>query len=917
MLPPVIPGYTLQEPLVRGAFGTVWKATGKTGVCAVKVLEGGGWQAKHLKRSLEDLKAAGPRKDLLPVLGHGLGGKVSYVCQALLPEGSVSFERLTALLPAHESWMLLEHLAGAMAWLHGRGVVHAGLSSWNVFVAAGADDEPQVLVGDIGQGWIEGPPPGRLQRQAAFIAPEYWVGGEARMERGGAYGRDVYAFGVIAWRLLNGGWPHGGGVYDQLLEGADEAVELSGADMAEWKRLAVPGEWVGVAANEGIEERRRIVERCLAADEGERFASMEEVDDALRASLTVDGQVRMGAEEPERGAVVRKKRWGRGVKAEKVEKPVEEKKEVEVKVEKEVREVKKEIEKPVAVAVSVVKAVEAVKAGADEEVGAVDEVVRVPVGGDGAGWWKDAVGRHGAWPAMTVLALVGSVSAVSYGLVQYAGRRGVEKELAAFRRTVPDVEAVVAQSRREVEEARQMARTADERGAAAGRAEVADLLGKLLASRPVDGVTMDAWRTAVRPVVVEAEKLFGGAAVAPTDRRSGLLLARMRAALGNEAEALPLLEKLARDIAQASSGAGEAEMKDLMPLKAEAEALSGSILMEQGRTAEALPHLQEASAAFDRWQVDAPEETALPPLYARNLLYEARALAGRDQKEEARTRLMRIPSLAGSDGKTDPESCFVVADAKYELAMLEGESGKAIEGLNASLDLLIAYDRDVDSRSMACRSRMARGFLALGRLIAKSENPMEATDAFRQSVELDTELMRENPDSAVFKLRLAETYNEVATLIHDAKSGAEGAREALAYQDYSISFLTKLRDAAPLDNGIRRALAGSLVLNGELQAAAGNAGTAMKRFEETVALVEKLTAEPSLAAGERLEVQRHAARALAMGGELREKEGKRREAMEDYVKAETMWGVAAPESVEDQALAAKVKERVAKRGGKQ
>lgn len=695
-----------------------------------------------------------------------------------------------------------------------------------------------------------------------------------------------------------------------MLEGADEAVELSGADMAEWKRLAVPGEWVGVAANEGIEERRRIVERCLAADEGERFASMEEVDEALRASLTVDGQVRVGAEEPERGAVVRKKRWGRGGKVEKVEKPVDEKQGVGVKAEKEVREVKKEIATPVVAAVAAVNAVEEVTAGADEE-------VRVQAGGDGVGWWKAAVGRHGAWPAMTVLALAGSVSAVSYGLVQYAGRRGVEKELAAFRRSVPDVEAEVAKSRREVEEARQMARTADERGAAAGRAEVADLLGKLLASRPVDGVTMDAWRTAVRPVVVEAEKLFGGAAVAPTDRRSGLLLARMRAALGNEAEALPLLEKLARDIAQASSGAGEVEMKDLMPLKAEAEALSGSILMEQGRTAEALPHLQEASAAFDRWQVDAPEETALPPLYARNLLYEARALAGRDQKEEARTRLMRIPSLAGSDGKTDPESCFVVADAKYELAMMEGESGKAIEGLNASLDLLIAYDRDADSRSMACRSRMARGFLALGRLIAKSENPMEATDAFRQSVELDTELMRENPDSAVFKLRLAETYNEVATLIHDAKRGAEGAREALAYQDYSISFLTKLRDAAPLDNGIRRALAGSLVLNGELQAAAGNAGTAMKRFEETVALVEKLTAEPSLAAGERLEVQRHAARALAMGGELREKEGKRREALEYYVKAETMWGVAAPESEDDQALAVKVKERVAKRGGKQ
>jgi hypothetical protein len=38
--------------------------------------------------------------------------------------------------------------------------------------------------------------------------------------------------------------------------------------------------------------------------------------------------------------------------------------------------------------------------------------------------------------------------------------------------------------------------------------------------------------------------------------------------------------------------------------------------------------------------------------------------------------------------------------------------------------------------------------------------------------------------------------------------------------------------------------------------------------------------------------------------------------MEDYGKAETMWGLAAPESEEDQALAARVKERVAKRGGK-
>ena len=85
-----------------------------------------------------------------------------------------------------------------------------GLFSGNGFVPAGEKDEPSGLLRDAGEGWVEGDPPGKLHRQAPFIAPEYWDGAQGLVAKGKAQGRDVYAFGVLAWHLLNGGWPRGG-----------------------------------------------------------------------------------------------------------------------------------------------------------------------------------------------------------------------------------------------------------------------------------------------------------------------------------------------------------------------------------------------------------------------------------------------------------------------------------------------------------------------------------------------------------------------------------------------------------------------------------------------------------------------------------------------------------------------------------
>jgi tetratricopeptide (TPR) repeat protein len=1020
----------------------VWRATSRQhGECAVKVLDAaGGWHAKYLKKCLEVLRDAGKRTDQLPVLAFDVSHRPAYVATAMLPEGSVNFELLSARLPIHESWMLLEDLARSLAWLHVHGVVHTGLNSWNAFVTAGENDEPQVLLGDVGQGWVEGDPPGKLHRQAPFIAPEYWDDAQALVVKGKGQGRDVYAFGVLAWHLLNDGWPRGGMVYDPLLEALDEEVDLGEKEFAGWLRGTALQPWPSPPDNEGVAQRQRIVERCLAVDPSGRFDSMEKVYDALRMCLGVDGLPRKApppAVSPEEFAAMHraekdrpKKRrlWGFGdrtaepeeesdaeavatvepmapIAASEVLPSVEPVAPVAVTAPKQpqapdgpeapvvpagtVREaagvVGKAVETPTEIPpesddsldlsqLPVSGKQEPVRAEASRETtgspyvpapalaasGPVEDFrrpgrpgrrqepdspddrpvaastlkipedapvpslrpagmivkERAPVFAGAGGKLKQlaaaAMTTHGGWPAVAGLALLGSLGAAGYAVSQVAARRAAERERAALvaevsglRQAAPQANSGETAKLRENESATRLG--------AAGRAKVTALVETILASRPSDAWAMDVWRSAVRPVAMEALKEFKEAAATPSDCKGSLQLARLHSALGNEAEALPLLEKVSRDLEQSLLSASGTAKSELIPVQAVAEALTGSILMDQRRIADALPHLQLSSTAYESWLATAPTDETIAPQYARNLLLEGRALAARGQGEEAATCYLKIPSLTGSPGDADfsLEERFLLADGKFEMARLEKEESAAVDHHKQSLDLLLAHDK-VEPKSVPCRFRMARGYYELGRLLARSSNPMDATVAYRESVNLYTELMRDHPQDASFKLNLASTYNEVASLIHANKPGREGAREALEYQNFSIVFLRKLKDERPEDNGIRLTLVQSLVLNGELQEAGGDDKTAAERVSEAVLMTDELLAEPMLSAEDRASCQRFAARAWVVTGLLHEKAKKKTEAVEAYSKALKAWEEAAPESPLDKSSAGTAKTRLGK-----
>ena len=1054
MQPPAIPGFELRESLGRGAFGTVWGAMSRQhGECVVKVLDpDGGWQGKYLKKCLEVLRDAGRRADLVRVLAFDVGHRPGWVAMAKMPEGSVNFELLTGRLPIHESWMLLEDLARVLAWLHARGVVHAGLNSWNVFVAAGENDEPQVLLSDVGQGWIEGEPPGKLHRQAPFIAPEYWDGAQGMVAKGKGQGRDVYAFGVLAWHLLNGGWPRGGMVYDPLLEALDQEVDLGEKEFAGWLRGTALQPWPAPPDNEGVAQRQRIVERCLAVDPSGRYESMEKVYEALRMCLGVDGLPRKAPppavtpeelaamNRPEKERPKKRRLWGFGDRsAESPESAEEESDEagaaqaagaVTASPALPARESSPGVRgsadpvsaaepgrmvAPPAAAPVLESEPEAAREPVPPDAGAAAGPSGAPVatepappapprqpaegkatgtkaldsrdrqptqsvpaaapdsrGAGGEPKWPGPGGHrpdadeldsslalastlripgdapapslrpagsivrerpsllaglgpklkqmvaaamttHGGWPAVAGLALLGSLAAAGYGISQALARRASERGRLALEAEVAGLRQTAAQAGQASETAKLRETESASRLGAAGRARVTALVETILASRPSDAWTLDVWRAAVRPVAAEALREFKEAAATPSDCKGSLQLARLQSALGNESEALPLLEKVSRDLEQSLLSASGAAKSELIPVQAVAEALTGAILMDQRRIADALPHLQLSSGAFESWLAAAPTDESIPPQYAGNLLLEGRALAARGQTDEARTRYLKIPSLTGSPGEAgfSAEERFLLADAKFELARLEKEESVAVDNHKQSLDLLLAHDQ-VDNKSVPGRFRMARGYYELGRLLARSSNPMDATVAYRESVTLYSELMREQPQDAGFKLNLAATYNEVASLIHATKPGREGAREALEYQNFSIVFLRKLKDERPEDHGIRLTLVHSLVLNGELQEAAGDDKTAAGRVAEAVVLADELMAEPMLAAEDRISCQRSAARAWGATGVLQEKAKKRTEAVQAYEKALAGWKAAPAESPLDKASAANAASRLAK-----
>jgi serine/threonine-protein kinase len=269
----LLPGYELLGQAGIGGMGIVFRArqqaTGR--IVAVKMLRDDDQSIpdapRRFQREIQCL-ASLDHPNVLKVFESGARDGVAYLIMEYLEGGNLVKRLNGSPMPPREAAQLLATLAGAVQYLHGRGLVHRNLKPQNVLFTAdgtpklidfglarlGKDDAP------AGEGVVVGTP--------SYMAPEQVAG------RSTAIGpaTDVYGLGAVLYECLTGKPP---------FEGASVMETL--------KRV---GSWEPEpphALNKQVDrEIEGVCLRCLCKEPRDRYASAQEVTEDLGRYL--DGQ---------------------------------------------------------------------------------------------------------------------------------------------------------------------------------------------------------------------------------------------------------------------------------------------------------------------------------------------------------------------------------------------------------------------------------------------------------------------------------------------------------------------------------------------------------------------------------------------------------------------------------------------------
>lgn len=258
--------YSIERELGRGGMGVVYLARDVQldRDVAIKVLPA------HLARTLaarerfvrEARMAAGlSHPHIVPI--HRVGEASGFVFFVMsYVEGETLGERLRTRgpLPPAEATRVLREVAWALAYAHGRGIVHRDVKPDNILLEAGTG---RALVTDFGiaHGGDDGTAtePGKIMGTAHFMSPEQ-AAGEAIDGRS-----DIYALGVVGYLAVSGRLPFESKNLPALL--VSQATEEPPSVM-----LAAPGLPAALGA---------AIDQCLARDPAERFTDGEALAEAL------------------------------------------------------------------------------------------------------------------------------------------------------------------------------------------------------------------------------------------------------------------------------------------------------------------------------------------------------------------------------------------------------------------------------------------------------------------------------------------------------------------------------------------------------------------------------------------------------------------------------------------------------------
>lgn len=267
-----LPGYELQKPLGRGAYGEVWLAvqenTGRE--VAVKVFsrnKGLDWPL--LKREVGKLVQVLSERRIVHLLAVGWDAEPPYYIMEYVRGGSLADRLRDHPMSVEEAVPLFREVAEALVYLHSKAILHCDLKPSNVLL----DDRGQVRLADFGQARLseeEGPPAGTL----FYMAPEM-TDPKARAD----VRSDIYSLGAMLFTMLTGKAPYAGAGSTRDLASTSTLNDRLQRYRDILAGLPQPVEHHTVA---GVDKPlAAIIDRCLRRDPAERFSNVQQVLDAL------------------------------------------------------------------------------------------------------------------------------------------------------------------------------------------------------------------------------------------------------------------------------------------------------------------------------------------------------------------------------------------------------------------------------------------------------------------------------------------------------------------------------------------------------------------------------------------------------------------------------------------------------------
>lgn len=257
--------YSLQRELGRGGMGVVYLARDVQldRDVAIKVLPPElAANAVARERFLREARTAAglSHPHIVPI--HRVGeaqGVVFFVMSYIAGETLGQRLRTQGPMPPGDVARVLREVAWALAYAHGRGIVHRDIKPDNILIEEGSGRAMVTDFGIASDMERAALTPAPLMGTAHYISPEHAAG--AALD-----GRsDLYALGVVGYLALSGRYPFDGETVPALLlaQATQSAPSL---------RMVAPGVPAALEA---------AIARCLARDPAERFADGE----ALAAAL--------------------------------------------------------------------------------------------------------------------------------------------------------------------------------------------------------------------------------------------------------------------------------------------------------------------------------------------------------------------------------------------------------------------------------------------------------------------------------------------------------------------------------------------------------------------------------------------------------------------------------------------------------